>query len=156
MTSLPWQTSLQDRQCHALCMLDKTSKCWTTDIVSQLVNQSSILSWGIFLPYGPYMVHHPMWVGTVRSCVALPGVNDNFRQTLTQLRTCQSWSMSRCAPDWLNNLRSTHVILRTQSIFSGVCNHWAKGHSWLQMMQNTSLWLKCWKLRCRDFCTLAD
>ena len=27
MTSLHWQTSLQNRQCHALCMLGKTSKC---------------------------------------------------------------------------------------------------------------------------------
>ena len=27
MTSLPWQTGLQDRQCHALCTLGKTSKC---------------------------------------------------------------------------------------------------------------------------------
>ena len=28
MTSLHWQTSLQNRQCHALCTLGKTSKCW--------------------------------------------------------------------------------------------------------------------------------
>ena len=28
MTSLHWQTSLQNRQCHALCTLSKTSKCW--------------------------------------------------------------------------------------------------------------------------------
>ena len=27
MTSLHRQTSLQNRQCHALCMLGKTSKC---------------------------------------------------------------------------------------------------------------------------------
>ena len=26
------------------------------------------------------MVHHPMWVGYVRSCVALPGVFCDFRQ----------------------------------------------------------------------------
>ena len=28
MTSLHWQTSLQNRQCHALCTLGKTSRCW--------------------------------------------------------------------------------------------------------------------------------
>ena len=28
LTSLHWQTSLQNRQCHALCTLGKTSKCW--------------------------------------------------------------------------------------------------------------------------------
>ena len=28
MTSLHWQTSLQNRQCYALCMPGKTSKCW--------------------------------------------------------------------------------------------------------------------------------
>ena len=27
MTSLHWQTSLQNRQCHALCTLGRTSKC---------------------------------------------------------------------------------------------------------------------------------
>ena len=27
MTSLHWQTGLENRQCHALCMLGKTSKC---------------------------------------------------------------------------------------------------------------------------------
>ena len=27
MTSLHWQTSLLNRQCHALCMLGRTSKC---------------------------------------------------------------------------------------------------------------------------------
>ena len=28
MISLPLETSLQDRQCHALCTLSKTLKCW--------------------------------------------------------------------------------------------------------------------------------
>ena len=28
MTSLHWQTGLQNRQCNALCTLGKTSKCW--------------------------------------------------------------------------------------------------------------------------------
>ena len=28
MTSLPWHTSFQDVQCHAICTLGKTNKCW--------------------------------------------------------------------------------------------------------------------------------
>ena len=52
MTSLHWQTSLQNRQqCHALCMLGKTTK-WRLGLAT-------------FLSFGADMVHCPMQVGTV-------------------------------------------------------------------------------------------
>ena len=53
MTSLHWKTSLQNRQCHALCTLGKTSKCR--------------LGLATYLSFGAYIVHCPMQVGTVRA-----------------------------------------------------------------------------------------
>ena len=32
----PWQISLQNRQCHALCTLGKTRKCWLNDFTTNV------------------------------------------------------------------------------------------------------------------------
>ena len=153
MTSLPWQTGLQDRQCHALCTLGKTSKC---GLLMQFHN------WSISLAYCLEASFYPMGLTW---CIVQCGLalsdpvwlcRESSGRPFSQLRTCQSWSMSGCALDCLSILQITHVISRIRSIFSGLCNRWAKGHSPLRMMQDTSFWLKCWKLRCHDFSALAD
>ena len=50
MTSLHWQTSLQNRQCHALCTLGRTSKC---DKVLR-----PICLWSLHMPYVSLQCQH--------------------------------------------------------------------------------------------------
>ena len=50
MTSLLWQTSLQNKQCRALCMLGKTSKCrlsLATYLSFELTSLSKFFMWNM-------------------------------------------------------------------------------------------------------------
>ena len=59
-----WQTGPQNRKCHALCTLGKTSKCW--------LGFRPICLWS---SDGAIV---QMWVGTVRACGGLPGVHGDL------------------------------------------------------------------------------
>ena len=82
MISLPWQTSLQNRQWHALCMLGKIIKCW-------------LGFWLIFL----WSLHGTLiqcGVGTVRACEGLPWIHGDLVALHICSKPCQGWLRLGC------------------------------------------------------------
>ena len=97
-----------------------------------------------FVPYGPYMVLHPMWVGTARSCVVLPGVNIDFRQILFSTQDLPEminvWMHLRLV-EYLADHRSN----LEDSIFQGhVTTEPKASHGYKATDARDQFWLKCW------------
>ena len=141
MTSLHWQTGLQNRQCHALCTLGKTSKCWLglrpIWVVSHLLWRSE--SWCYMEVLPTLVVMRLLGAEWQKGGVVAHGrVQNCLRTELPEAKLL---------------LGSPHFGLNSGS---WVHSYRAPCNLWLRFALHTSFRQKCLKLRCHDFSALAD
>ena len=145
MTSLHWQTGLQNRQCHALCTLGKTSKCW--------------------LGLRPIWVCEP-FVMVLRVLMLHGGSTNPCGDVTPWGRVAEGWS---CCSWWSGQMvklpenriawgqvaPADHPTLGW-TLGHGFIPYWAPCNPRLCFALHTSFRQKCLKLRCHDFSALAD